>query len=90
LNLFKKLFYSGSGSGSSTIVGSDSDSTAGSNSSTTVGSYNLSQINTEDVEHTKHEEDLLKQTNIDSRYGCLSSNINLFHQSLFGHNDTFV
>ena len=52
--------------------------------------YNLPQMNTKSVEHTKHEKDLLKQTNIDSRYGCLSSNNKLFQQTSFGHNDTSV
>ena len=50
---------------------------------------NLTQMNTEGVEHTKHE-DLFKQTNIDSRYVCLFSCNKLFQQASFGHSDTSV
>jgi len=42
-------------------------------------------MNTKGVKHTKHKEDLLKQTNIDSRYDCLSSNNKLFQQTSFGY-----
>ena len=44
----------------------------------------------EGAEHTEYEDDLIRQTNIDRRYGCIFTTNKLVQLASFGHNGTFA
>ena len=48
----------------------------------------MPQIHKEGGEHTNYEDDLVSQTNIDRRYGCLSTTNKHIQPASFGHSGT--
>jgi len=50
--------------------------------------YSLPQMHKEGVEHTNYEDDLVRQTNIDRPYDCLSTTNKPIQSASFGHSGT--
>ena len=48
----------------------------------------LPQMHKESVHHTEYEDDLVRQTNTDNQYSCLSTTNKFIQPASFGHSST--